>query len=126
MGLMIPILDILCGCVCGCGGWGATLVHEYEKTSFWIWTDLIRSKGEGGGEILRDSSSAESVFVNVQGANRNRFHRIACASLRSLGAGTSNAVVVPAHQAGNRFRGSLNCLQIQAQAEINQIIKKNT
>jgi hypothetical protein len=30
--LMMPILDILCGC--GCGGWGATLVHENEKPVF--------------------------------------------------------------------------------------------
>jgi hypothetical protein len=31
-------------------------------------------------------------------------------------AGTTNMVVVPARQAGNRFRGSLKGLQIRAQA----------
>jgi hypothetical protein len=39
-------------------------------------------------------------------------------------AGTSNAVVVPAHQAWNRFLGSFEGLQIRVQVEINQMMEE--
>ncbi len=73
--------------------------------------------GGGGGR---------GVFELIQDIIRARI----CKHLRSPGidskklippayvawrAGTSNRVVVPARQAGNRFRGSLKGLQIRAQ-----------
>jgi hypothetical protein len=52
----------------------------------------------------------EPVFVNVYGAQES----IPPAYVVVWRAGTSNRVVVPARQAGNRFLGSLKGLQIRA------------
>ncbi len=55
--------------------------------------------------------SPEAKFVNVSGAQESIPPAyVACR------VGTSNRVVVPARQAGNRFLNSLKGLQIQAQA----------
>jgi len=58
----------------------------------------------------------EPVFVNVYGVQesipRKRFRQSMHVARR---AGTSNRVVVPARQAGNRFLRSLKALQIRAQ-----------
>jgi hypothetical protein len=45
---------------------------------------------------------------------RNQFQGIDSASLLDCWAGTSNRLDIPAHQAGNRFLGSLKGLQIRA------------
>ncbi len=55
-------------------------------------------------------------FLNVW-EPRNRFQGIAIPPAYVVWrAGSSNRVVVPARQAGNRFPGSSKCLQIRARA----------
>jgi hypothetical protein len=71
--------------------------------------------GGGGGlrgviELKNIVHCSEPVFVNVYGANESI--PPACVDWR---AGTTNRVIVPARQAGNRFLGSLKGLQIRAQ-----------
>ncbi len=63
--------------------------------------------------LLKCSYVTESVFVNVYGAQESISPAyVACR------AGTKNRVVVPAHQDGNRFLGSLKGLQIRALAQL--------
>ncbi len=56
------------------------------------------------------NSTTEPVFVNVYGDQESIPPAYAASR-----AGTTNRVVVPARQAGNRFLGSLKGLQIRAQ-----------
>jgi hypothetical protein len=59
--------------------------------------------------LLFGRETPESVFENVYGAPESILpDYVACR------AGTSNKVVVPARQAGNRFLGSSKSLQIRA------------
>jgi hypothetical protein len=62
-----------------------------------------------GGTFPKFSQGAEPVRVNVYGAQES----IPPAYL-AWRAGTTNGVVVPVRQAGNRLLGSLKCFQIRA------------
>ncbi len=58
--------------------------------------------------------TTDPVFVNIKGAQESIPKSIPQAYV-AWWAGTSNSVVVPTRQAGNRFLGSLKDLQIRAQ-----------
>jgi hypothetical protein len=84
------------------GGGARSQIIQPEKA----WSSINHS-------ILSASSSlttAEPVFVNVYGGQESipQAHE-------AWRAGTTNRVVVPVCQAGNRFLGSLKGLQIRAQ-----------